>query len=247
MENAGNCTFSKEWRPCNQSDNTVVLVQSASNTNWLCVCPLPVCVSGQLPVEYMRGKPLCMELFPLLFSSCRIPGPKHDYITHHGRSRRSPTHITVVRNYQVGRADQQHIILPFASLCCTTLLVFKLYNIEDMSHLVSWHSQSKLITWRRILCVHTYGLFSSVWTSVEISLCCIFAFTLPDCSQSRACKQKSPGITSSVLIRPSVRNMSSHENRDFGSEGHQNKSHFVSVAKWDGLCDVSYQLWCKDT
>uniref|UniRef100_A0A8C4E2X6 Choline/carnitine acyltransferase domain-containing protein n=1 Tax=Dicentrarchus labrax TaxID=13489 RepID=A0A8C4E2X6_DICLA len=57
-------------------------------------------VSGQLPVEYMRGKPLCMELYPLLFSSCRIPGPKHDYIAHHGRSRRTPTHITVVRNYQ---------------------------------------------------------------------------------------------------------------------------------------------------
>uniref|UniRef100_A0A8C4E4Y8 Choline/carnitine acyltransferase domain-containing protein n=1 Tax=Dicentrarchus labrax TaxID=13489 RepID=A0A8C4E4Y8_DICLA len=56
--------------------------------------------TGQLPVEYMRGKPLCMELYPLLFSSCRIPGPKHDYIAHHGRSRRTPTHITVVRNYQ---------------------------------------------------------------------------------------------------------------------------------------------------
>ncbi|XP_028316633.1 carnitine O-acetyltransferase b [Gouania willdenowi] len=55
---------------------------------------------GQLPVEYMRGKPLCMELYPLLFSSCRIPGPKHDYVAHYGRSRRSPTHITVVRNYQ---------------------------------------------------------------------------------------------------------------------------------------------------
>uniref|UniRef100_A0AAQ4RMV6 Choline/carnitine acyltransferase domain-containing protein n=1 Tax=Gasterosteus aculeatus aculeatus TaxID=481459 RepID=A0AAQ4RMV6_GASAC len=56
--------------------------------------------TGQLPVDYMRGKPLCMELYPLLFSSCRIPGPKHDYVAHHGRSRRSPTHITVVRNYQ---------------------------------------------------------------------------------------------------------------------------------------------------
>ncbi|XP_034400414.1 carnitine O-acetyltransferase b [Cyclopterus lumpus] len=56
--------------------------------------------TGHLPVENMRGKPLCMELYPLLFSSCRIPGPKHDYIAHHGRSRRSPTHITVVRNYQ---------------------------------------------------------------------------------------------------------------------------------------------------
>nr|XP_057903598.1 carnitine O-acetyltransferase b [Doryrhamphus excisus] len=56
--------------------------------------------TGQLPVEYMRGKPLCMDLYPLLFSSCRIPGPKHDYIVHHGTHRRSPTHITVVRNYQ---------------------------------------------------------------------------------------------------------------------------------------------------
>ncbi|KAK1880986.1 Carnitine O-acetyltransferase [Dissostichus eleginoides] len=41
-----------------------------------------------------------MELYPLLFSSCRVPGPKHDHIAHHGRARRSPTHITVVRNYQ---------------------------------------------------------------------------------------------------------------------------------------------------
>lgn len=56
--------------------------------------------SGRLPVEELRGKPLCMELFPLLFSSCRIPGTKHDQIIHYGHGRRSPTHITVVRNYQ---------------------------------------------------------------------------------------------------------------------------------------------------
>lgn len=55
---------------------------------------------GQLPVEKMRGRPLCMELYPLMFSSCRVPGPKHDSIAHYGRSRRFPTHITVVRNYQ---------------------------------------------------------------------------------------------------------------------------------------------------
>uniref|UniRef100_A0A3B5MRQ4 Choline/carnitine acyltransferase domain-containing protein n=1 Tax=Xiphophorus couchianus TaxID=32473 RepID=A0A3B5MRQ4_9TELE len=68
--------------------------------------PYTACVSlsGQLPVEYMRGKPLCMELYPLLFSSSRIPGPKHDYVARYSNSRRSPTHITVVRNYQVGRA-----------------------------------------------------------------------------------------------------------------------------------------------
>ncbi|XP_010898756.1 carnitine O-acetyltransferase b isoform X2 [Esox lucius] len=52
--------------------------------------------NGRLPVEYMRGQPLCMELFPLLFSSCRIPGRKHDAIAHHIRAR----HITVVRNFQ---------------------------------------------------------------------------------------------------------------------------------------------------
>ncbi|RVE67114.1 hypothetical protein OJAV_G00114790 [Oryzias javanicus] len=56
--------------------------------------------TAQIPVEYMRGKPMCMELYPLLFSSCRIPGPKHDYVAHYGGGRRSPTHITVVRNYQ---------------------------------------------------------------------------------------------------------------------------------------------------
>uniref|UniRef100_A0AAQ5ZGM9 Choline/carnitine acyltransferase domain-containing protein n=1 Tax=Amphiprion ocellaris TaxID=80972 RepID=A0AAQ5ZGM9_AMPOC len=61
--------------------------------------------TGQLPAESMRGMPLCMELYPLLFSSCRIPGPKHDYIAHYGRSRRSPTHITVVRNYQFFQLD----------------------------------------------------------------------------------------------------------------------------------------------
>lgn len=55
---------------------------------------------GQLPVEQMRGRPLCMELYPLMFSSCRVPGPKHDSITHYTTSRRLPRHITVVRNYQ---------------------------------------------------------------------------------------------------------------------------------------------------
>ncbi|KAL4629625.1 carnitine O-acetyltransferase-like isoform X1 [Arapaima gigas] len=58
------------------------------------------CTSGHLPVEYHRSRPLCMELFPLLFSSCRIPGPKHDYVAHYSKARRPPTHITVVRNFQ---------------------------------------------------------------------------------------------------------------------------------------------------
>ncbi|XP_067217566.1 carnitine O-acetyltransferase b isoform X1 [Chanodichthys erythropterus] len=61
--------------------------------------------SGKLAVEYMRGQPLCMELFPQLFSSCRIPGPKHDHVVHYGRPRRGPAHITVVRNYQFFQLD----------------------------------------------------------------------------------------------------------------------------------------------
>uniref|UniRef100_A0AAR2LJ62 Choline/carnitine acyltransferase domain-containing protein n=1 Tax=Pygocentrus nattereri TaxID=42514 RepID=A0AAR2LJ62_PYGNA len=60
---------------------------------------------GHLPVEYMRGRPLCMELYPQLFSSCRVPGPKHDHVVHYGRPRRGPTHITVVRNYQFFQLD----------------------------------------------------------------------------------------------------------------------------------------------
>uniref|UniRef100_A0A672RAB1 Carnitine O-acetyltransferase-like n=1 Tax=Sinocyclocheilus grahami TaxID=75366 RepID=A0A672RAB1_SINGR len=61
--------------------------------------------SGRLGVEYIRGQPLCMELFPQLFSSCRIPGPKHDHVIHYGRPRRGPAHITVVRNYQFFQLD----------------------------------------------------------------------------------------------------------------------------------------------
>uniref|UniRef100_A0A671KNZ9 Carnitine O-acetyltransferase b n=1 Tax=Sinocyclocheilus anshuiensis TaxID=1608454 RepID=A0A671KNZ9_9TELE len=61
--------------------------------------------SGKLALEYMRGQPLCMELFPQLFSSCRIPGPKHDHVVHYGRPRRGPAHITVVRNYQFFQLD----------------------------------------------------------------------------------------------------------------------------------------------
>uniref|UniRef100_A0A671KJD1 Carnitine O-acetyltransferase b n=1 Tax=Sinocyclocheilus anshuiensis TaxID=1608454 RepID=A0A671KJD1_9TELE len=60
---------------------------------------------GKLALEYMRGQPLCMELFPQLFSSCRIPGPKHDHVVHYGRPRRGPAHITVVRNYQFFQLD----------------------------------------------------------------------------------------------------------------------------------------------
>ncbi|KAI3358097.1 hypothetical protein L3Q82_003105 [Scortum barcoo] len=62
---------------------------------------------GQLPVEYMRGKPLCMELYPLLFSSCRIPGLKHDYTSSTApdarrRTSRSSSGTTSIISHRLG-------------------------------------------------------------------------------------------------------------------------------------------------
>ncbi|KAL7381606.1 hypothetical protein ABVT39_008415 [Epinephelus coioides] len=48
-----------------------------------------------LPVEYMRGKPLCMKQYEQLFSSCRKPGLNIDTIEYY-----TSNHITVVHNGQ---------------------------------------------------------------------------------------------------------------------------------------------------
>uniref|UniRef100_A0A8D2KUN7 Choline/carnitine acyltransferase domain-containing protein n=1 Tax=Varanus komodoensis TaxID=61221 RepID=A0A8D2KUN7_VARKO len=53
-----------------------------------------------LLVEYSRGYPLCMDQYSCLFSSCRLPGPKHDSVLLPPPGRRPPTYITVVRNFQ---------------------------------------------------------------------------------------------------------------------------------------------------
>ncbi|CAL8247534.1 unnamed protein product [Merluccius merluccius] len=57
--------------------------------------------SDTLPVEYLGGKPLCMDQYYQVLSSCRIPGPKRDTIANltSGKST-PPTHITVVHNFQ---------------------------------------------------------------------------------------------------------------------------------------------------
>ncbi|XP_039875224.1 carnitine O-acetyltransferase isoform X2 [Simochromis diagramma] len=53
-----------------------------------------------LPVEYLSGKPLCMDQYYQILSSCRIPGPKRDTVVNHASGKTPPTHITVVHNFQ---------------------------------------------------------------------------------------------------------------------------------------------------
>nr|XP_020446226.1 carnitine O-acetyltransferase isoform X2 [Monopterus albus] len=53
-----------------------------------------------LPVEYLYGKPLCMDQYYKILSSCRIPDPKRDTVVNHATGKTPPTHITVVHNFQ---------------------------------------------------------------------------------------------------------------------------------------------------
>uniref|UniRef100_A0A1A8E6P1 Carnitine O-acetyltransferase n=1 Tax=Nothobranchius kadleci TaxID=1051664 RepID=A0A1A8E6P1_NOTKA len=56
--------------------------------------------SENLPVEYLSGKPLCMDQYYKILCSCRIPGPKRDTVVHYTQGKMAPTHITVVHNFQ---------------------------------------------------------------------------------------------------------------------------------------------------
>ncbi|XP_028273117.1 carnitine O-acetyltransferase [Parambassis ranga] len=59
-----------------------------------------------LPVEYLGGKPLCMNQYYEVLSSCRIPGLKRDSVVNHAKS--LPKHITVVHNFQFFVLDVYH-------------------------------------------------------------------------------------------------------------------------------------------
>ncbi|XP_054614307.1 carnitine O-acetyltransferase isoform X2 [Dunckerocampus dactyliophorus] len=58
-----------------------------------------------IPVEYLGGKPLCMNQYYEVLSSCRIPGVKRDAVVNHAKSSRPPQHITVVHNFQFFMLD----------------------------------------------------------------------------------------------------------------------------------------------
>lgn len=53
-------------------------------------------------MEYLGGKPLCMNQYYQILSSCRVPGPKQDSVVNFIKTKKPPMHITVVHNYQVG-------------------------------------------------------------------------------------------------------------------------------------------------
>uniref|UniRef100_A0A1A8LHJ3 Carnitine O-acetyltransferase n=1 Tax=Nothobranchius pienaari TaxID=704102 RepID=A0A1A8LHJ3_9TELE len=61
--------------------------------------------SETLPVEYLSGKPLCMDQYYKILCSCRIPGPKRDTVVHYTQGKMAPTHITVVHNFQFFALD----------------------------------------------------------------------------------------------------------------------------------------------
>uniref|UniRef100_A0A672KI15 Carnitine O-acetyltransferase n=1 Tax=Sinocyclocheilus grahami TaxID=75366 RepID=A0A672KI15_SINGR len=56
--------------------------------------------SETLPVEYLGGKPLCMDQYYQVLTSCRIPGPKRDVVVNYAIGKTPPSHITVVHNFQ---------------------------------------------------------------------------------------------------------------------------------------------------
>ncbi|XP_043967333.1 carnitine O-acetyltransferase-like [Gambusia affinis] len=53
-----------------------------------------------LPVQYLNGKPLCMDQYYQILSTCRIPGPKRDTVVHYSGGTTPPSHVTVVHNFQ---------------------------------------------------------------------------------------------------------------------------------------------------
>ncbi|KAK0146477.1 Carnitine O-acetyltransferase [Merluccius polli] len=58
-----------------------------------------------LPVEHLGRRPLCMNQYYQLLSSCRVPGLHRDSVVNHAKSSTPSTHITVVHNFQFFTLD----------------------------------------------------------------------------------------------------------------------------------------------
>uniref|UniRef100_A0A3Q2WH85 Carnitine O-acetyltransferase a n=1 Tax=Haplochromis burtoni TaxID=8153 RepID=A0A3Q2WH85_HAPBU len=60
-----------------------------------------------LPVQYMRGEPLCMMQYFRALSSCHVPGQKTDSLVFHAKNS-NPRHITVAQNSQFFTVEVYH-------------------------------------------------------------------------------------------------------------------------------------------
>uniref|UniRef100_A0AAZ1X510 Choline/carnitine acyltransferase domain-containing protein n=1 Tax=Oreochromis aureus TaxID=47969 RepID=A0AAZ1X510_OREAU len=65
-------------------------------------------ISETLPVQYMRGEPLCMMQYFRALSSCRVPGRKTDSLVFHAKNSNGPRHITVAQNSQFFTVEVYH-------------------------------------------------------------------------------------------------------------------------------------------
>ncbi|XP_059198295.1 carnitine O-acetyltransferase-like [Centropristis striata] len=61
-----------------------------------------------LPIEHLKGKPLCMKQYEAVLSSCRIPGLGMDSMEYHSKSSNPPKHVTVVHNGHFFVLDVYH-------------------------------------------------------------------------------------------------------------------------------------------
>lgn len=67
----------------------------------LALNPHALLCSETLPVEKLGNRPLCMDQYYKVLSSCRIPGVKRDEVENYTLSWRPPQHIVVAKNNQV--------------------------------------------------------------------------------------------------------------------------------------------------
>uniref|UniRef100_A0A3Q2WIG3 Carnitine O-acetyltransferase a n=1 Tax=Haplochromis burtoni TaxID=8153 RepID=A0A3Q2WIG3_HAPBU len=62
-------------------------------------------ISETVPVDYLGGKPLCMNQYSQLLSSCRIPGLEMDSVVFHGKTSYPSRYITLAYNSQFFMVD----------------------------------------------------------------------------------------------------------------------------------------------
>ncbi|XP_078477849.1 carnitine O-acetyltransferase-like [Lampetra planeri] len=80
-----------------------------------------------------RGRPLCMDQYRRIFSSCRVPGPRHDTVVNYALQRgggNNPRHITVAHNYQFFQLD---VYDSHGAVLSTEQLYWQLEKIWNLS------------------------------------------------------------------------------------------------------------------